>query len=315
MKAIDLTEKRIIEIVSRSFGKGESVLIGAGEDDCAVMDIGGGSLVLTTDMLHKKTDFPDMMTAAQIGWMSVAVNLSDIASMGARPIALLFSIGLPGCTEQEFIKELGEGMNRCASKYNVSIVGGDIDSHDELTICGSAIGTASKDGIVRRAGAVESEILCVTGSLGGAAAGLRIALGEASVPDSIEASLLKSLFEPEPKINEGLVLSEFATSMTDISDSLAISLYELSDASGVGFLIDEEKIPIAEGVKDTFEDPLDVSIYGGGDFELLFTIKRKDVASVLKKVPCNVIGEVTSGGIALKESGEEVGFRGYSHFK
>ena len=144
MKAIDLTEKRIIEIVSRSFGKGESVLIGAGEDDCAVIDIGGSSLVLTTDMLHKKTDFPDMMTAAQIGWMSVAVNLSDIASMGARPIALLFSIGLPGCTEQEFIKELGEGMNSCASKYNVSIVGGDIDSHDELTICGSAIGTASR---------------------------------------------------------------------------------------------------------------------------------------------------------------------------
>ncbi|MDY6864853.1 MAG: thiamine-phosphate kinase [Halobacteriota archaeon] len=315
MKAIDVTEKRIIELVSRSFGKGEGVLIGAGEDDCAVIDIGGSSLVLTTDMLHKKTDFPDMMTAAQIGWMSVAVNLSDIASMGARPVALLVSIGLPGSTELDFVKELGKGMNGCASKYNVGIVGGDIDSHDELTICGSAIGTASKNGIVRRRGAVEGEILCVTGSLGGAAAGLRIALGESNVPDSIEASLLKSLFEPEPRINEGLVLSGFATSMTDISDSLAISLHEISNASGVGFLIDEEKIPIAKGVKDTFEDPLEMSIYGCGDFELLFTIKREDAAPVLKKVPCNVIGEVTSGGIALKGSGEQVGFRGYSHFK
>ncbi|MDY6960024.1 MAG: AIR synthase-related protein, partial [Halobacteriota archaeon] len=167
----------------------------------------------------------------------------------------------------------------------------------------------------RRAGAVEGEILCVTGSLGGAAAGLRIALGKANASGSIKASLLSALFEPEPRINEGLALSGFATSMTDISDSLAISLHELSDASGVGFQIDEEKIPLAEGVKDTFEDPLDLSIYGGGDFELLFTIKREDEDSVKEEVPISVIGEVTSGGIALKGSGKEVEFRGYNHFK
>jgi len=314
MRASDITEKKLIELVSRSFGKGDGIVIGAREDDCAVIDTGEGCIVLTTDMLHRTTDFPEMMTAHQIGWMSVAVSLSDIASMGARPIAILVSIGLPDDTELDFVEELGEGMNACASKYDVSIVGGDIDSHDELTLCGSAIGTAAKERIVRRGGAGEGELLCVTGSLGGAAAGLKIALGEASASDSVREILLKSLFEPEPRVLEGLALAGYATSMIDISDSLAISLHELADASGVGFQVVKEQIPISDGVKSTFKDPLELSIYGGGDFELLFTIKRGDVTSVKDKVPFSVIGEVTSSGIHLMGSDQEIEFRGYRHF-
>ena len=122
-------------------------------DDCAVIDAGDRYLVATTDMLHQKTDFPDIMNPWQMGWMAVAVNLSDIAAMGAEPAGVLIAAGLPPEADLYFIDELFSGFGDCAAFYGTRILGGDTDSHQELTITGTALGFVEKDLVLRRRGA------------------------------------------------------------------------------------------------------------------------------------------------------------------
>src|SRR3990172_10979916 len=119
MELAKIGERELISHIAKSFSKGkDTVIIGAGEDDCAVVDMGGEDyLLVTTDMLHEETDFPLQMTGWQIGWMSVAVNLSDLASKGARPIGVLMAMGMPQDTELEFMEDVVKGMDDCASKY------------------------------------------------------------------------------------------------------------------------------------------------------------------------------------------------------
>ena len=317
MKIGDFQEKELIDLICANFSSKKNVTLGAGQDDCAVIDFGEWYLILTTDMLHKKADFPSQMSAYQIGWTTVAVNLSDIASMGATPFVFLVAIGIPDDTKKEFFLELGQGMEACASKHDVGIVGGDIDKHDELTLVGTAIGKVDKNRLVRRSGAEVGDLLCVTGNPGSAAAGLRIALGEESASKDIEEILLSSLFEPQPRVKEGIELSKYATSMTDTSDSLATSAHELAIQSKIGFNIHKEQIPVTDGLKSVSknkEDLRELFLYGGGDFELLFTIKPKNLDDAKKKGFFSVIGEAVSEGVYLDDEKEEVDFRGYRHF-
>jgi thiamine-monophosphate kinase len=131
MKIKDIGERAFIQRITGLLSGSDNIVVGAGEDDCAVLDTGGDDYLLaTTDMLHRKTDFPLRMTGRQIGWMSVAVNLSDLASKGARPIGVVMAMGIPPDTEVEFIEEVVKGMNECTSKYGTQIVGGDTDAHD-----------------------------------------------------------------------------------------------------------------------------------------------------------------------------------------
>src|SRR3972149_8425169 len=112
------------------------------------------------------------MTARQIGWMSVAVNLSDLASKGAQPIGVVMAMGIPPDTELGFIEDMVRGMDDCASRYGMQIIGGDTDSHDELTMTGTALGLLKKELLIRRSGARVGDLVCVTGTLGRAGAAL-----------------------------------------------------------------------------------------------------------------------------------------------
>ena len=161
----DIGERELILRISEILG-------GVENDDCAVIDAGERYLVATTDMLHRDTDFPDIMNPWQMGWMSVAVNLSDIAAMGAEPAGVLIAVGLPPEADLFFIDELFSGFGDCASFYGTRIVGGDTDSHQELTITGTALGFVEKDLVLRRKGARPGDFLCTTGVLGGAGGGL-----------------------------------------------------------------------------------------------------------------------------------------------
>jgi thiamine-monophosphate kinase len=151
-KVYSIGERSLISRLSEIFkasGSRESlqkgILIGAGSDDCAVLDLDGEDcLVVTTDMLHRTTDFPAEMTPWQIGWMSAAVNLSDIAAVGAEPAGLLMAIGMPADTEISFVEELAEGMQACAGFCGTAIIGGDLDTHAELTVVGTALGRVKK---------------------------------------------------------------------------------------------------------------------------------------------------------------------------
>lgn len=326
MKVGELKERALIARIAELLAKpGNNVIVGAGEDDCAIIDTGGEDyLLVTTDMLHRKTDFMPQMTGWQIGWMSVAVNLSDLASKGAKPLGIVMAMGIPPDAELDFLEGIARGMDDCASRFGTQIIGGDTDSHDELTMAGTALGTVKKELLIRRNGAREGDIVCVTGNLGTAGAALLALktpyLNMGTNKKSVNEEILKALFEPVPRIKEGIALveSRAVTSMMDISDGLALSLHDLSKASGVGFMVYENKLPVLPYVRRLLkgEGLLDAVVYTGGDFELLFTVAKDKFEKARKACPLTVIGEVIGEGVFIEREGrlEELKAKGYEHF-
>ncbi len=317
MKVSDLGERALVEHITGLLRRDRgNVVVGAGEDDCAALDIGGEDyLLVTTDMLHRKTDFPPQMTGWQAGWMSVAVNLSDLASKGGRPIGVVMAMGIPPDTELGFIEALVKGMDDCASKYGTEIIGGDTGAHDELTITGTALGLVKKELLIRRSGARAGDLVCVTGIPGRAGAAL-LALDKKL---QVSEDDLKPLFEPLPGINEGMALAESraVTSMMDISDGLALSLHDLSRASRVGFRIYESKLPALPQVKGLNREELfEAAVFTGGDFGLLFTVAPEKLDEAKRACKLTVIGEAIEEGVFIERDGreEELKARGYEHF-
>ena len=319
MKIGEINERALIRHIAQLLpGHEKNIVVGAGEDDCAVLDIGGEDyLLVTTDMLHRKTDFPLQMSGWQIGWMSVAVNLSDIASKGGKPIGILMAMGIPPDTELDFLESIIKGMDDCAQKFNTRIIGGDTDSHDELTLAGTALGAIKKKLLIQRSGANTGDIVCVTGNLG--TAGTAIFFLNKNIP--VEYKILKVLFEPSPRINEGIALAGTGavSSMMDISDGLSLSLHDLSKASGVGFKIYENRLPVIPEVNSLLEgdELLEALVYTGGDFELLFTLPPDKLDKVRSVCHLTVIGEVIREGVLIERAGgiEELKCLGYEHFK
>ena len=290
------------------------ILGGVENDDCAVIDAGDRYLVATTDMLHRQTDFPDIMTPWQMGWMSVAVNLSDVAAMGAEPAGVLIAAGLPPEADLYFIDELFSGFGDCAAYYGTRILGGDTDSHQELTITGCALGFVEKDLVLRRRGARVGDLLCTTGKLGGAGAGLR-----AWKQGDLQSEFIVKLLEPEPRLKEGRALakSRAVTAMMDNSDGLALSLSDLSEVSRVGFVVYEDRLPIAPGIEEMVghEGAVEMVMSAGGDFELVFTVKPEGLEAAKKAGEVTVIGEVVEEGIWMERAGERrrIEAKGYEH--
>ena len=314
----DLGERRLVRRVAEILGISE-------RDDCAMVEDGENYLVWTTDMLHRRADFPEIATGWQIGWMAAAVNLSDVAAMGALPTGLLSAAGIPPGTEVEYVEEIFAGMKDCARTFGTRILGGDLDSCDELTLVGTALGRVERDRVLRRRGARPGDLLCTTGTLGGAGAGLRVALeaeGKGIGSDPGLVALTRRLLEPSPRMAEGraLALSGAATSMMDNSDGLVLSLYVLAEASGVVFLLQEEMIPIdplVALVAEDREDALDLALTAGGDFELVFTLRADRIGDAADACGLAVIGTVAEEGVILAsaEGTEELRPRGYDQMK
>lgn len=290
------------------------ILGGVENDDCALIEAGERYLVATTDMLHRQTDFPEIMNPWQMGWMAVAVNLSDIAAMGGEPAGLLMAVGLPHEADLYFIDELFSGFRDCAAYYGTRILGGDTDSHQELTVTGTALGWVEKDLVLRRRGARPGDLLCTTGSLGGAGGGLY-----AWREERLDSPLIEKLLEPEPRLAEGRALAKSGavTAMMDSSDGLALSLSDLSAASRVGFVVYEERLPLAEGLEEMVgrERAVEMAYCAGGDFELVYTVGREKLEAARQACQLTVIGEVVKEGIWRERDGEQMRLeaRGYEH--
>jgi len=264
-------------------------------DDCAVIPCGDQAMVVTTDMLHKTTDFVDGMTDWQIGWMSAAVTLSDIASMGAAPKYVFTAVGL---SRWEQLSGVMQGAQDCCRKYGAAVIGGDIDRHNELTIVTTGLGFTDWKHLVRRSGARPGDLVCVTGIPGQAQAWL----------DGYR-QFEKALFEPQPRVEEGRKLAlAGVTAMMDDSDGIALSLYDLFSVNSCGFSLDPALLPHLPGIPAS--QATELSLYGGGDYELIFTIPpdKYPVAGVPSTVIGKVIDEkqVISGGKPLEK-------RGYQH--
>jgi thiamine-monophosphate kinase len=274
---------------------------GAG-DDCAVLD----NLVVTTDMLHKTTDFPEGTTRYTAGWRAVGASLSDVAAMGADPTATLAVYGSPTFGERELARFL-QGCTDVSETADTEYVGGDLDGHDEVTVATTAVGRT--DDPVYRSGATPGEAVCVTGTVGRSGAALE--LFEAGKNDRAN-----DLFRFEPRVAAGKAIAADATAMMDSSDGLARSLHQLATASGCGFAISYDDVPIDTSVDDVVEDNAtrrELALHFGEDFELVFTVPEAAIESVAAATPVEVtrIGTVTDKGVSIDE--KRLPDRGFTH--
>ncbi|MEF8781364.1 MAG: thiamine-phosphate kinase [Haloferacaceae archaeon] len=247
-------------------------------DDCAVVD----DLVLTTDMLHASTDFPGGTTSYTVGWRSVGVSLSDLAAMGASPIGALAAYAPPSLEAEElsaFVRGAREVCERVGTEY----VGGDLDTHRELTVATTAVGRAADP--IRRSGAAPGDVVCVTGEWGRTAAALR--LFEAG-----ETERANDLFRFLPRVAAGEALAPDATAMMDSSDGLARSLHQLAEASDCGFRVDADAVPIHPAVVELFEDPgerFERAVHVGEDFELTCTLPEDALPAARRRCPVPLV--------------------------
>jgi thiamine-monophosphate kinase len=265
------------------------------QDDCAELPFGHQIMVATTDMLHRTTDFVDGMSTWQIGWMSAAVTLSDIASMGAEPKYLLIAVGLD---KWEDLARVMQGAKDCCTLFGAEIIGGDIDRHSELTIVTTGLGLVDRSTIVRRTGAQLGDLVCITGIPGQAQAYL----------DGYR-QYQKALFEPQPRVKEGRLLARGGVSaMMDDSDGVALSLYDLMSVNECGFSLDAARLPFPSGIPA--DQARELALYGGGDYELIFTLPHH--RHPVPGVSYTVIGTATSEKTVLID-GKSVEKRGYQH--
>ena len=301
---------------------GHSLVAGIGDDAAVLRSTPGKETVITADLLVEDIDFRRTTTPPfLLGHKALAVSLSDIAAMGARPLWSMVSIGVPeDVWETDFVERLYDGLLDLANRYGVQLIGGDTSRTNERIVIDSIVSGECAAGMaVMRSGASAGDQVFVTGSLGAAAAGLRLIergahLAEQNLADDdsqkLDHVLLRQL-RPEPRVGWGIVLGEerLATSMIDLSDGLSSDLNRLCTSSKVGALIDSALLPIDDRVTELCGrralDPLQLALHGGEDFELLFTVKPADIARLPKRVDgveIKRIGEITDSGLGVRVS-------------
>lgn len=297
-----------------------SLIFGIGDDAAVIEQRGGFCSVVTSDLLVEEIDFRLTTTTPRaLGHKALAVSLSDIAAMGARPRWALLSIGVPReIWRSSFPDSFYEGFFALADRYGVALVGGDVSRTPERIVIDSIVmGDAAQGSAVFRSGARPGDHIFVTGTLGGSALGLRLLehgtnrRARQSDRQIIEQAIRRHI-RPEPRVYWGALLGEegLATAMIDISDGLSSDLAHLCHESGVGACIDAKRLPVDPLVAHLCRrlelDPLDMALNGGEDFELLFTVNPLDLPRLPRRaggVPATYIGDVTDerDGILLRE--------------
>lgn len=328
----------LIDRISQSFNPvNQSSLKGMG-DDAAVIDAGDSAIVVSTDMLVEGVHFDLAYTPLKhLGYKSVAVNVSDIAAMNAKPEQITVSIALSNRFSLEAVDELYAGIRAACDSFRVDLVGGDTTSSlTGLIISITAIGRAPKHRLAYRSGAKPNDIVCVTGDLGAAFLGLQVLEREKAVystnPDmqpGIEQYeyLVRRFLKPEARMDIVYELEELnviPTSMIDISDGLASEIMHLSRQSGLGFRIFEDKLPMETFAYETAAvefkvDPVTCALNGGEDYELLFTIPQSDFEKVKNHQDIHLVGYVhdKKENVMVTKQGNVVPLtaQGWNHFR
>jgi thiamine-monophosphate kinase len=274
-------------------------------DDCAVLPKDSTTdLVLTTDLLVEDIDFRlDWSKPEFIGHKALAVSLSDVAAMGARPVWSMVSIGVPEkIWKTDFVDGFYAGYLNLAKQIGVELIGGDVSkTPDKIVVDSIAAGEVMKGNAVLRAGAEVGDLIFVTGELGGAALGLKLLEGGERFEKSDLKNLLLRQLAPTPQSAIGQILGakNLVSAMIDLSDGLSSDLAHLCRASQTGAKIFAEKIPVESKILD-FKGEFDqtsFALHGGEDFELLFTVEPKkkfQLAKELKNRQISHLGEITA---------------------
>lgn len=315
----------------------KETLVGIG-DDAAVIDPGNQHLVITTDLLVEGIHFDMQYTPLKhLGYKAVVVNISDVIAMNAVPKQITVSLAISAKFTLEAIEELYVGINAACKNFNVDIVGGDTTTSPAgLTISITAIGYANKEDIIYRNGAGINDLICVSGDLGAAYAGLmildrekRIFMENNQVQPELDGYdyVLERQLKPEPRIDITRALKEAGikpTSMIDISDGLSSELIHICKASGTGCRIMTDKLPLAQetlNVADELSLPhFTMALNGGEDYEVLFTVNQNDYNKLMKVSDISVIGFITeaTSGYQLVDSENNIApltAQGWNSFK
>ena len=335
----DIGEHGLIARITARLATPSWVVVGPG-DDAAVIEPERGALdVLTTDAQVEGVHFDRRFVPPDaIGHRALAVNLSDLAAMGAQPRAVLLSLILPGDLESTVVDAMVDGLLALAARHRVAVIGGNITrSPGPLVIDITAIGSVGRRRILTRAGARPGDDVYVTGTVGGAVVGLRTLQGEggpeadlqvrASQRSDVESQ--QRYLRPDPRVRAGLLLgrNRAATACIDLSDGLADGLRQLASASGVGITVDEDAVPLGEGVREFHRthglDPLLAALAGGDDYELLFTARPRQrgrlraVRRLTGDLPITKIGVVTNDQrlVLRTASGTRDLPEGFEHFR
>jgi len=324
--------RRISEGIAYTEG---DVVVGIG-DDAAVVRTGGEKyLVATCDILVEGVHFlREGISPHQLGRKAVAINVSDIASMGGIPKHAWVSLALPSDTAVEYVDALYEGMKEETGRFGVNIVGGNM-AHmpDRLMVDTFILGEVEPDLLLLRSGARPGDLILVTGELGDSAAGLTLLLDPAvSCEEAYAKKAMEAHFTPTPRLEEGRAIaqSRAATAMIDLSDGLASDITRISEASDVGARIWAAEIPISAATRRIAElahkDPLELAIFGGEDYELLFTAppeRAEELAAAVERetgTPVSIVGEIvpaSEGRRLVLEDGRVVPLEamGWDHFR
>ena len=304
----DVGELAVVERIKKFLPDNADILVGAG-DDCAVVRSASSDedLVLTSDPVIEGVHFTSDTDSFSVGHKAVGRVLSDLAAMGAEPRWILINVVTSPKTLVTDIDEIYRGANKIASRFGMVIVGGDVAEGKSLELHVFGMGVVPHEKAVQRKGAVPGDFLFVTGALGG--------------------SILGRHLNFEPRVEQGMWLRDWATSMMDVSDGLASDLRRLLKMSDVGCELQETKIPISDvliGSSDVVA-PLDHALYDGEDFELLFTIAADDSDEFCRlwnekfDLKCTCIGVITDQKDLLRMVDRDGGSRGlvgrgYEHF-
>jgi thiamine-monophosphate kinase len=331
-----LGEFKLIEHLTKNFIPQNPSTIKAVGDDAAVISFNHKKTVVSTDLLAEGIHFDLMyMPLKHLGYKSIVVNLSDIYAMNARPKQVLVSLALSSRFTVEAVSEIYAGIEHACKVYGVDLVGGDTTSSQSgLVISVTAIGEALEENIVYRSGAKPGDLLCVSGDLGAAFLGLQILEREKKIwlehpdvqPELGNEYLIRRQLKPEARKDIVELFDELMlqpTAMLDVSDGLASDVLHLCKQSGVGCLIDEAKVPIAEDTYNTALelnfDPIICALNGGEDYELLFTIAPEDETKLADEMAVSIIGTITEApnGAILKTKGgnlHQITAQGWKHF-
>lgn len=278
------------------------ITVGMG-DDAAVWKTENPFQIATVDSMVEGIHFTlKTITWRELGWKSLAVNLSDIAAMGGVPLYAFVSIGLPADTLVEDVTALYEGMTELASMHEVAVAGGDTVTSPVVFISVTVIGRASNDEgrVLTRSAAQPGDKVAVTGELGASAAGLRMLLEGRKFPARATAELRRAHDAPTPRLAEGRKLVSLGVKAgMDISDGLIGDLTHICDMSRVSARVDVDRVPVSRAVTRCFgERARGFALSGGEDYELLFTAPARIMARAEKTLGCpvSVVGEIIPSG-------------------
>jgi thiamine-monophosphate kinase len=300
---------------------GDGVLLGIG-DDAAVIAVDGRAAV-TTDTLVAGVHFLDSMPPDALGHRALAVNLSDLAAMGASPRWCTLALTLPRADE-EWLAAFARGLFALADRHAVALIGGDL-TRGPLSVTIQLIGTVGEHWLAR-GGAHPGDDIWVTGTLGDSAAGLAIVKESASGRSAAHAALAERFHRPTPRVREGLALVGLASAAIDVSDGLLADLGHICSASGCAAMIDVEHLPRSAELLSVFPPRTaeTFALSGGDDYELCFTAPSARAAAIDAAfeplgAQAHRIGEVVAGGtgeISVCRGGEPFtpAARGFAHF-